>query len=285
VRRGGNQFRIDVQLIVVDEQTHVWSNSFTRDTSDILRVQSEVAAEVARQIEGALPVGLPKPPQVDPVAHDAYLRGRFSSSRQRFQQSIDSFNQALEKDPNYALAYAALAAAYASLGHSPYDAISPSEAKSAARLAAQRALDLNPSLSEAQAVMANLSMNYDWDLKTAEQEYQRAIELDPNEPTAHEWYGRLLDAEGHFNEALGEVRRALDIDPVSPLANTILAEPIICLGATTKPSSKHGARSIRIRNPGWRTSGSDKRCAKRKCTARPSRRFAVAAISPTATRL
>ena len=224
VRRGGTQFRIDVQLIVVDDQTHVWSNSFTRDASDILRVQSEVATDVARQIEGALPVGLPKPPQVNPVAHDAYLRGRFSSNRQNFLKSIWSFNEALGKDPNYALAYAGLAAAYVLRGLSPNDEIPRSEANSVARLAAQHALDLDPNLPEAHAVMANISMSYDWDFKTAEQEYRRAIELDPNEPTAHQWYGHLLAVEGRYKEAITEVRRAIDIDPIWPVSNTILAE-------------------------------------------------------------
>jgi len=225
VRHGGNQVRIDVQLIDVGDQTHVWSNSFTGDTSDILRVQSEVASDVARQLAGALAMALPKPPPVDPAAHDAYLRGLFYwSSRHDFQKSIESFEEALKKDPNYAPAYAGLAAAYALLGQVPNDAVPPKEAKPKARLAAKRAFELDPDNAEAHAVMGNVSMSYDWDLKTAEQEYRRVIELNPNDPTTHEWYGHLLIVEGRFDEAVIEMRRALDVDPVSPILNTALAE-------------------------------------------------------------
>jgi TolB-like protein/tetratricopeptide (TPR) repeat protein len=225
VHHGGNQVRIDIQLIQASDETHLWADSFTRDTSDILRVESEVASDVARRIAGALPMALPKPSAVDPAAHDAYLRGRFYwSSRHDFQKSIESFEEALQKDPSYASAYAGLAGAYALLGQVPNDAVPPREAKPKARLAAQRAFQLDRDNVEAHAVMGNVSMSYDWDLNTAEQEYHRAIELNPNEPSAHEWYGHLLIVEGRFDEAVVEMRRALDVDPVSPILNTALAE-------------------------------------------------------------
>ena len=224
VRREGNQVRIDVQLIDAKDQTHIWADSFTRDVSDILRVQSEVASLVARRIEVALPVAAPRPPAVNPAAHDEYLRGRFYLTNRDLAKSIQSFEEALKKDPNYAQAYAGLASVYVLLGQVPNDAISPNQAKPRAREAAQHALQLDPQIAEAHAVLGNVYLGYDWNLAEAEMEYRQAIELNPNDPTSHEWYGHLLMVEGRNEEALSEVRHSLELDPVSPLFNTVLAE-------------------------------------------------------------
>jgi len=143
-RRAGNQVRIDVQLIQVSDQTHLWANSYTGDLGDILRVQDEVAAAVANQIRVALPVGAlgvngakGTARAVNPEAYDAYLRGRFYwTNRGDLHKSIDAYLQAIDKDPNYALAYAGLASAYALLGQVPYDDMAPVDAKPKARKAA-----------------------------------------------------------------------------------------------------------------------------------------------------
>jgi TolB-like protein/tetratricopeptide (TPR) repeat protein len=232
VRRGGNQVRIDVQLIQVSDQTHVWANSYTGDLRDILSVQDEVAAAVASQIRVALPVGSlgvngakGTARAVNPEAYDAYLRGRFYwTNRGDLHGSIEAYLQAIEKDPNYALAYAGLASAYALLGQVPYDDMSPIEAKPKAREAAEHALQLDPQLGEAHAVLANVSFSYDWNFEVAEREFQRALALGTNDPTAHQWYAHYCMVRNRLQQAHEENSRTLAVDPVSPLFNTVRAE-------------------------------------------------------------
>lgn len=236
VQRDGNKVRIDVQLIQVSDETHLWTDSFTRELSDVLQVESDVSAAIARQILAALPL----PPQPSPTvpgsivhaatpeiakARDAYIHGRFAfGSRGDLPGSIKFFKEAIQSDPTYAEAYAGLAAATAILGQAPNDGMPPGEAKPKAREAAQKALQLNPRLADAHAVLGNVAMSYDWDLGTAEKELRRAIELNPNEPTPHEWYCHLLIVEGHNTEALAEIHHALDLDPINPLFHAVLAE-------------------------------------------------------------
>jgi len=233
VRRGGNEVRINVQLIQVSDQTHIWANSYTGDLRDILHVQDEVAADVASQIRVALPVGAvgvfdwkTKPARaVNPEAYDAYLRGRlYWTNRGDLHKGIEAYQQAIDKDPNYALAYAGLARAYALLGQVPYDDMPPVAAKPKAREAAERALQLDPQLGDAHSVLAIVSFSYDWDFAAAEREFQRAFALNPNDPTAHLWYGHYNMMRNHLPVALQENSRTLDLDPVSPLFNTVRAE-------------------------------------------------------------
>src|SRR5713226_3169809 len=238
VQRAGNQVRIDVKLIQVSDATHLWADSFTRELSDVLQVESDVSAAIARQILATLPV----PPSQQPPAslrsgtvhastpeiansRHAYHQGKFAwGSRGDLRGSIKFFEEAIHDDPAYAEAYAGLAAARAILGQVPNDGMPPGEARPKAREAAQRALQLNPRLAEAHAVLGNVAMSYDWDLATAEKELRRAIELSPNEPTPHEWFCHLLIVQGHNSEALAEAHHALDLDPVNPLFHDVVAE-------------------------------------------------------------
>ena len=232
VRRGGNQVRIDVQLIQLSDQTHLWADSYTGDLGDILHVQDEVAAAVAGQIRVALPVGSvvatgAKVPVrlVNPEAYDEYLRGRFYwTNRGDLHKGIEAYQKAIQKDPSYALAYAGLASAYALLGQVPYDDLSPIEAKPKAREAAEQALHLDPQLGEAHSVLANVSFSYDWDFAAAEREFKRALELGQNDPTAHHWYSHYCIVRNRLEQAHEENSRALALDPVSPLFNTSRAE-------------------------------------------------------------
>jgi TolB-like protein/tetratricopeptide (TPR) repeat protein len=238
VQRAGKQVRIDVQLIQVSDETHLWADSFTRELSDVLQVESDVSAAIARQVLATLPL----PPSSQPPhsvragtvhaatpeiakSRHAYHQGKFAwGSRYDLRSSIVFFEEAIREDPSYAEAYAGLAAATAILGQVPNDGMPPSDAKPRAREAAQRALQLNPRLAEAHAVLGNVAMSYDWDLATAEKELRRAIELNPNDPTPHEWYCHLLIVEGHNSEALAEAHHALDLDPVNPLFHAVLSE-------------------------------------------------------------
>jgi len=237
VQRAGDKVLIDVQLIQVSDQTHLWSESFPRELSDVLQVESDVSAAIARQILVTLPApSVPPPASTGPAtvhaatpeianSRRAYLQGKFAwGSRGDLRGSITFFQQAIHDDPKFADAYAGLAAATAILGQVPNDGMPPSDAKPRAKEAAQQALQINPKLAEAHAVLGNVAMSYDWDLATAEKNLRRAIELAPNEPTPHEWYCHLLIVEGHNSEALAEARRALDLDPVNPLFHDVVAE-------------------------------------------------------------
>ena len=233
VRHGGNQVRIDVQLVQVSDQTQLWADSYTGDVSDILRLQDEVAKAVAGQIRVALPVSegtssrtaLASMRPVNAEAYDAYLQGRFYwTNRGDMPKSIEAYERAIQKDPQSALAYAGLASGYALLSQVPYGDARPVEAKPKARKAAERALQLDPMQAEAYAVLANVSFTYEWDFKTAEQEFQKAFALDPNNLTAHQWYAHYCMALNRMAQAEEENGRTLDLDPVSPLFNVVRAE-------------------------------------------------------------
>jgi len=232
VRRDGNRVRIDVQLIQVSDQTHLWADSYDRDLNDILRVQDDVGAAVAHQIRVTLNPSSTKDGgnvakrTVNPDAYDDYLRGRFYwTNRGNLHKSIEAYQLAIQKDPQYALAYAGLAGAYALLGQVPYDDMAPVDAKPKAREAAKHALQLDPQLGEAHAVLANVAFSYDWDFERAEQEFQRALALGPRNPTFYVWYARYCIARNRLPQALEENSLGFDLDPVSlPLFNTVRAE-------------------------------------------------------------
>jgi TolB-like protein len=224
VRRSGTQVRINSELIQVSDQTHMWADSYTGDMSDISGVQEKVAVAVAKQIHVALPLPLSTPIKVDPAAYDAYLKGRSFWASRDLGKSIDAYEQAVRDDPNYAPAYAGLASAYLLVGQAPNDGMPPMVATPKAREAAQHAIQLNPSIAEAHCVLANIAMSYDWDFTTAEGEYQRAISLDPNYATAHEWFAHYLIVRNRLPEAQKEMSYALELDPFSPLFNAARAE-------------------------------------------------------------
>jgi TolB-like protein len=231
VARQGNQVRIDVHLIQVSDQTDLWADSYSRDLTDILLVQDEVGAAVASQIRTALATNTEMSSSrfargsVNAEAYDAYLSGRFYwTNRGDLHKSIEAYQRAIEKDPQYALAYAGLAGSYALLGQVPYDDMSPLEAKPRARAAAEHALQLDPLLGEAHAVLANIAFSYDWNFAAAEQEFQRALALSPNNPTPHLWFSHYCIVRNRLPQALEENSHLLELEPVSPLFNTNRAE-------------------------------------------------------------
>jgi TolB-like protein len=224
VRRNGTQVRINTELIQVSDQTHIWADSYTGDMTDITGVQDKVAVAVAKQIHVALPSPVSTPIKIDPAAYDMYLKGRSFWASRDLAKSIEAYERAVQADPNYAPAYAGLASAYLLFGNVPNDGMPPQLATPKAREAAQHAILLNPSIAEAHCVLANIAMSYDWDFTTAEREYQRAISLDPNYATAHEWFAHYLIVRNRLPEAQKEMSYALDLDPFSPLFNAARAE-------------------------------------------------------------
>jgi len=232
VRRDGNRVRIDVQLIQVSDQTHLWADSYDRDLNDILRVQDDVGAAVARQISVALNPSSTKDGgnvakrTVNPDAYDDYLRGRYYwFNYGNLHKSIEAYQLAIQKDPQYAIAYAGLASRYALLGNVPYDDVAQVEGKPKAREAAEHALQLDPQLAEAHAVLAYVAFYYEWDFAKAEREFQRALALGPSDSTFYVWYTNYCIARNRLQQALEANSRGFDLDPLSlPLFNTIRVE-------------------------------------------------------------
>ena len=222
VLRSGGRVRITAQLIQATTDTHLWAQSYERDLRDVLTLQSDVAQAIANEIKIKLTpqeqARLARTGPVNPEAHDAYLKGRYFwnlRTEEGLMKGTELFQQAIEKDPGYALAYAGLADSYGVLGLRALTA--PKEAYPRAKAAASKALEMNETLAEAHASMGLAELEYDWDWVEAEKEFKRAIELNPSYATAHQWYAVYLSAMGRHNEALAEIKRAEDLDPLSPI--------------------------------------------------------------------
>ncbi len=224
VRRDSDRVRINAELIQVKDQVPLWSRQYDRELSNLLALQGEIAHEVGGEIQLALGDGrnakngraLSAPPTTSYAAYDLYLKGRYfwnKRNAQSFRQAADYFQLAIDKDPNYAPAYAGLADTFALM--SSYGYAPPAEFIPKARAAALKALQIDESLAGAHASLAVIAQNYDWDWPTAEREYRRAIELDPGYATAHQWYAECLGFEGRFDEAFAESDRARKLDPLS----------------------------------------------------------------------
>lgn len=229
LRRQGSRVRISAQLIRVTDQMHLWAQDYDRDFSDYLALESEVARDIAAQIQlklTAQPASRASRP-LNPNAYDAYLKGRFfwnKRSEQGYLKSIEYFEQAIANDPEYAQAYSGLADAYALLGSNPTTAITRREAMAKARAAALKALATDETLAEAHTSLAFVYWHYDWNWQAAEKEFQRALQLNPSYPTAHHWFAYYLVSQGRIDQALEEIRRAQQADPLSVIINTDAAE-------------------------------------------------------------
>lgn len=228
VRRTGERVRITAQLIDTRDATHLWAENYDREVAGVLAVQSEVAGAVARAIQLTLTpqqqARLAAPRPVNREVLEAYLKGRYFWNKRAegaLKTGIDYFQQAVEKDPSYALAYTGLADSYIVLGTTLYGALPPTEAMPKAKAAAERALALDGTLAEAHTSLAFARFYYDWDWAGAEAGFKRAIELNPNYSTTHQWYALHLAALGRMDEAIAETKRARELDPLSLTVNTI----------------------------------------------------------------
>jgi TolB-like protein len=254
VLREGNQVRISAQLIDARTDRPVWAHSYTRDLTSLLAWQGEVAQAIAEEISSKVTpqeqARLARKRPIDPEAQDLYLHGILLRDADDCKNALDFFNQAIAKNPNYAQAHSALASCYGRMGESgrmPYE-----EAFTRQKAEAIRAIQLDSSLSEAHAELANTAMTLDWDWATAEAEFRRALELNPNSATDREKYAFYLVRTGHLREALAEVERSVDLDPVS--GSTFHAEGFIYYFSRQYDQALAVTRTVRglkINLPDW----------------------------------
>ena len=226
VMRSGNRIRVTAQLIYAPTEGHLWGESYERDLSDALLLQSEVARAIAREIKIKLTpqdqTRLATARQVNPEAYDVYLKGRYNLNKMSgvwVRQAAEYFSKAIALDGNYAAAYVGLADCYVS--SADVGNLSSSEAYGKAKEATLRALEIDNGLAEAHASLAVIRADYVWDWEGAESEFQRALELDPKDVNTHQWHAVFLAKIGRFKEATAEIAIAKELDPLSlPVATS-----------------------------------------------------------------
>jgi TolB-like protein/DNA-binding winged helix-turn-helix (wHTH) protein/Flp pilus assembly protein TadD len=234
VLRYGNQVRITAQLIEAPADKHLWAHDYEGDLRDTLALQNQVARAIAERIRVSLnpqeDAALKNNRAVNPEAYVSYLKGRYFWNKRTadgLKTAVAYFNQAVDEDPNYAQAYSGLADTYALLGDWQYAVMTPRDALPRAKAAAVKALELDSGLGEAHNSLAFCLDGFDWDFKSAEKEFRRAIELNPGYATAHHWYAWHLALVSRNAEAITEMKKAQDLDPLSLIINADLAELLV----------------------------------------------------------
>jgi TolB-like protein/Tfp pilus assembly protein PilF len=228
VLRAGDHVRITARLTQAAVDKQLWAESYEGDLRDVLKLQNDVARAIASEVRSKVTpneqIRLSNSRQVDPLAFEAYLKGRYNWNQRNeavLKIALESFQHAIDIDPTYAAAYAGLADTYNVMGSN--ELLPAKDALDKARAAAQKALQLDDNLAEAHASKAGvLQSANDWNFRAAEVEFKRAIELNPSYATAHFWYGLNLLPLKRPEEALREFRRAEELDPLAPLANTYI---------------------------------------------------------------
>ncbi len=229
VLKAGNRVRISAELIEAATDRHIWADTYERDFGDILVLQSEVAKTIALEIKIKLTpqeqTRLAESPRVNSAAYDPYLRGRYEWNKRMpegVEKGMEYFQQAIAKDPGYALAYAGLADSYILLGN--LGVLELDVAIPEAEAAAKKALELDDRLAEAHASLGIASLIDHLNWRQAEKELKLAIELNPNYATAHQWYASTLAVMGRPEDLVREARRAQELDPLSPIVNAYLGQ-------------------------------------------------------------
>jgi serine/threonine protein kinase len=227
VRKAGDQLRITAQLINVADGFHLWSEKYDRKLEDIFAIQDEISLAIVDKLKvkllGQERTALFRRHTVDQEAHNLYLKGLYFWNRRLeggMRKAMEFFQQAIDKDPDYVLAHVGIADVYNITGF--FGFLSPAEAFPKAKAAADKAMAIDNSLGEAYASLAWATFCYDWDWSSAEKLYMKAIELNPQYATAHEWYAIYLWAMGRFDEAITEAETARELDPLSLIINTIV---------------------------------------------------------------
>ena len=228
----GERMLISVELIDIRDNKQLWGEQYERQLSDMLSVQREIAREITSNLRptlsGVEQSRMNKQMTASSEAYELYLKGRFYWNRRTpsdLQKAISFFEQAADKDPNYAMAYSGVADTYALL--TAYTTEPARQLMPKAKEAALKALTLDDNLAQAHASLGQVTSYYDYDFPTAEREYRRAIELNPNYATAHQWLAEHLAAMKRHDEAVVEIRRALDLDPMSVIMNRIYADILV----------------------------------------------------------
>jgi TolB-like protein/Flp pilus assembly protein TadD len=233
VQKASDQVRVNVQLINALTDAHLWADTYDRKLTDIFAVESEIAKTIAETLQakltGSEKVAVSARPTENPEAYQLYLKGRFFWNKRTavdLRKSIEYFNQAIKQDPNYALAYAALAQAWLLLP--AYDGGAPKDCFPHAETAAKKALALDDNSSDAHAALGMVKQIYDFDLPGAIAEFERAIQLNPNDAMAHHWLSNhSLAAAGQTEREIAEMKRALELDPLSLIINANLGQAYI----------------------------------------------------------
>jgi serine/threonine-protein kinase len=230
VRRDGDRLRITAQLINVADDDHVWSKTYERELKNVFEVEEELARSIAQALKAKLvqteAVPLVKPTTSNLAAHDLYLKGRYLWNKRTadaLAKARTYFQQAIEQDPTYALAFVGLADTVIVIEHGAASAV---EMLPDAKRAALKALEIDGALAEAHATLGLIShYNYEW--ITAEQEFRQSIKLKPEYPTVHQWYGLLLVSTGRLKEALAQAEQARQLDPTSLIINSALTATLV----------------------------------------------------------
>lgn len=230
VQKSGDQIRVTVQLVRVSDGRSLWAHTFDEKGTNFFGIEDKVAEEVAQALwptlTGDEKAQLVKHYTEDTEAYEAYIKGRYFWNKRTpegIKKGISCFEDAIIKDPNYALAYAGLADSYATM--IILDEGRPDEIMRQAQSAALRALEIDDELAEAHASLGYVKHRFEWDWPGAEREFKRAIELNPSYATAHQWYGWYLVSVGSFDAALAEFQRAQHLNPLSLYINVTLGMP------------------------------------------------------------
>jgi TolB-like protein len=256
VLRSGDRVRITAQLIHAASDQHLWADSYERDLSDVLKLQTEVAQAIAYQVRTKTTkqdeTRLSHHQSVNPEAHDSYLKARAQWSKRNeegLRKSIEYFQQAISQDPQYALAYAGMADSYIVAAERGF--IPPEEAYAKTLWASSKAVEADETVADGHLMVATVA-EHDWNWGKAEREYRRAIELNPGLARAHHWYGLLLSALKRHEEAISELKRAVEIEPLN--ASLYANQALVYANAhryTDALESVNAARTISGSSESW----------------------------------
>jgi len=240
VQRGDN-LRIQAELVDTSDGSQLWGQRYNRKAADIFAIEEEIAREISEtlrvRLTGEEQKRLGKRHTENNEAYQLYLKGRYHWNRRALQRAVACFEQALEIDPTYALAWAGMADCYAL--YSAYEVLSAKEAVPRAKEAALKALEIDDSLAEPHACLGLVKSYYDWDWAGVDREFQRAIELNPNSATGHYWFGVPLVAMKRADDAVAHVRRALEIEPLSPAIHANLGGALVAAGRYDEAIEAH----------------------------------------------
>jgi TolB-like protein/Tfp pilus assembly protein PilF len=232
VSQHADQLTVSLELIEAQTENVIWGGQYNRAQSDLVTLQSEIARDVSSKLKsklsGAEVAKVEKSYTANPEAYQLYLKGKFywnQRTGESLKKAAEFYRQAIEKDSNYALAYSGLAETYVLF--SSYDVAPANDSMPQAKAAALRALEIDDSLAEGHNALGFYLSNYEWDRIGSEKEYRRAIELKPNYASAHHWLGADLSNLKRFDDSLLELKRAEELDPLSPIIGTNLGDLLV----------------------------------------------------------